>query len=452
VPEFPTIAELPETYRSLAESFRQGGLAIARADVPSLVQSQLVAPPMLLLREAVIRTRFYIAARADKMIFFFVRREGAERVVLDASIEFRLTPNEFTSPPLTMLPEAIAHFAVPPPFLVLEPSAADRQEFSFALGVPADRVLVLELRAGTLAVFKPESGRDARIAWRLRGANAFSRLDLDSAGEEAAEVFVSLARTVGQWVGRGFEDGREVPLDITAVATRAPVLHEIFHSICDAWARAYNETAASSGEFLPGYEVQDYRGSILLRLKPDGAVARNDDDDPFQLLLTIRIRTQDGVPRSRIAVGPPDFLAAGALRDSFLVALNGPGAFDELAAQLNTHDNDGQLRLRSFVLAAFPSALVFRVKRMTSDGGADRDTDAIIYSGAIEGREASLAVRADFIVSGGAAGRRVEYVPGTQEVLYSNLPVGSTVRPKRDLTRYGLRLLASMENWIGVLR
>jgi hypothetical protein len=331
-----------------------------------------------------------------------------------------------------MLPKAIAHFVVPPPFIVLSAQPTD--------------VLMLQLPEGVLSIAKPELQSQALITWRAAGQSSVSTWQADSPHPELVPPFLSLARAIGQWVHGRFEQGTEFPLDPAALNHTAPAIHEIFDRICEAWSEAYNaaaipafESASALRQFVPDFEVKDYQARVLLRLRADGSIAMDDEHDPFQLLLTIGISVASGVPRSRIAIGPPDFLVSGALHAAFIATLGAEGAFNESAELLGVQSAEDRAALNAFLESSSPSALVFRVQRWN-----DHDSDLIVYGGSQE----CLVVRADFQVSDNT----VTYRSGSQKIIYSSLPLAKAIPPQPDVILYCLRLLTHLKDWMGVLQ
>jgi hypothetical protein len=456
VAEFANIAELPQQFASLARDFRASAAALVRNAMPDLVQSRLAVPPMLLLREATVTVAFSIVAESQRVILFVFRRGDGEVVVLDTSIQFRIAPAVFTAAPVAMQTDAIAHFSVLPPFFVRSPSPVDIREFTEVLGVTPE--LMLQISDGALAMACLDSPADARVAWRASNSNSASSLRPGHPDPASMRAFLSLAQSIGQWVSQGFDQGEEVPLDTGALAARAPAIREILERLCEGWTGVWNETAVATyapssllDAFHPGFSVEDYTGSVQLRLNADGTVATSNGQDTFQLLLKVQVSAPNGVPRSRISVGPPDFLVSGQLHSSFLAALHGEKGFSETAALLGVNDPEEQVQLSSFLLACLPSALVFRVTRGKPSQGKHRDLDLVIYSGDWNGEPASLVLSAEFLASSDPQ-VPADYVAGTQRVVYSSLAVGARIQPQPVLAAYCIRLFASMRNWLGVVQ
>ncbi len=436
MPEFPGIAQLPAALGGLARQYRAADQSILRASLGAILGDPAVAPPVIGLNGANLRTRFFIAVQGNRVVFFF-RRDTPVRVVMDTSIAFRITPSDVDVRPRSAMADHIRHFVVCPPFVE---TGAVPEAFIDALGVAASQILLLRLPEGLLAVVRPEA--DMRAAWQPAGTTAIRRITVESS--ESFVLVLSLAEAIGRWVSSRFEEADAIPLDITGLASRTPVLHEIFHSLCQAWCEAWNETVAAGPDaWNTAAEVRDYKASIVLRLRPDGSVARDDDGDPFQLLLTIAIGMVDGSPQSRIVVAPPDFLASGPLHNALLVALNSDDGASETAARLGISWQDDFVRLRTFLLGAIPTALVLR----TRDGG--QESALVIYSAQIGAQRCALVLSSGFDIRGDDD---VRWVPDSIRIVHSSLPFGTAPLPQPDLVRYCLRLLAALRDWVGVLR
>lgn len=447
MPEFAEIGALPRQFAGLARGFRASAALLAREAVSDLVGSALTAPPMALLREAVIDTNFSIVAESENVILFVFRRASGEVPALDSSVRFRIAPAAFASPPLRVQADGIAHYCVLPPFVVRKPGTSAAAQFAAVLGGAPD--LFLRLGEGMLAA------RGARLAWRAKESGAGVPSLLNPAEPAAAEVPIALAQAIGEWVAGGFDNGPEVALDIASLARRTPVLYEILYRICEGWTEAWNETAVatySAGSLLeamlPGYSVADYGATVQLRMNRTGSIATTNDPDTFQLLLAIKLTAPNGAPRSRISAGPPDFLVSGGLRSQFLAALHGEHGFSETAALLGIGDPEERSRLSGFLLRRMPAALVFRAARGKPSGRTRRDTDLVVYRGDWSGRPAALVLSADFQV-GSRPDPTTDYIAGTQRVVYSSLPIGARVPPQPIFAGYFIRLFACLRNWIG---
>jgi hypothetical protein len=215
VAEFPTIDGLPEHFGRLAAGFRTGAAQLVRNAAPGWVSARPPQPDMLLLRTALIRTRFSLVSQDNEVVMFVFHKDSQPREVLRASIEFLIAPVVFPGRPLRMLPEAIAHFVVVPPF--------------------------------------------------LRAVPHVNPIDISG--------FLALAREIGEWVSQDFDRGEAIPLDASLLAN-TPVLSKTFHHICEAWSEAYNQATQSPFRpdspllsTLPDFEVQGYRASVLLRMR-----------------------------------------------------------------------------------------------------------------------------------------------------------------------------------------
>lgn len=434
--EFPGIDRLPAVLGELARQYRTAGETLARSNPGSLLSSSLPLSRMLTLVGAGIRTRFFLAVHGERVVFFF-RRDSPARVVMDTNIAFRIEPCDADRQSRRMLPDGIVHFVVCPPFVDAVTSAGP---FADVMQVPSSEVLLLRLPEGSLAVARP--GADMRAAWRPVRTTTIRPITI--ASPESFELVLSLAECIGQWVSSRFEAGEAIPLDIAGMARRAPILHDIFHCICEAWTESWNETTTAAPDaWTPAAEIRDYNASVVLRLRPDGSVARDDDGDPFQLTLTVGIGMVDGVPQSRIVVTPPGFLASGPLHNAMLVALNSDDGASEAAARLGIAWQDDFIRLRTFLLSALPTALVLRMRT----GG--EESALVIYSSIVEGCRRALVLSSRFEIG---EGDRVGWVPDSIRIVHSSLPFGTPPLPQPDLVRYCLRLLAALRDWVGVLR
>ena len=166
----------------------------------------------------------------------------------------------------------------------------------------------------------------------------------------------------------------------------------VLRQLTAAWIQVVNRIQNRGGEpeepisdllhFLPEYQAAGYEAKVLLRLDPNGQLAfKGDRDDLFQLQAALTLDEDDhGVARSKITIGPPDFLSAGPLYEAFLDTLANTDTALRIASQLGLPGQE--FAIRQFLLRRDPAldaSLVFRVKH------GKRDTDLITLHGTLNG-------------------------------------------------------------------
>ena len=467
---FADLSELPGHYAALASDFRAAALQIADLSLPKS-ESGLFSSSTYLLRTGKVTTRFFIARQKGRTVFFFVRQASPVRVVLDASIGFRLAIEDTAAdelPPITL--GSIHNSVILPRFFRAAPDVARLSQIQTLLHSPLAEILILSLDTGLMAIAHPDSVQNVGIVWQVHGQ--FESVVDPSAKGRTFHIppFLAIARSIKGWVKEGFEVGDEMEFALDD-SSKAPRI--VLRQLATAWVEAVNHlqsrgtSPAELDDTAPTYGLSGYKARVVLRLTPDGDIADKDGDDPFQLLATMSIAEEKGVVRSRIAIGPPDFLVAGTLHDAFLDALLldeavtrltkelglGPEAVPDVAAWLRSGWKEG--------------ALVFRVKRgrdisqgadretprEMADKSKDRDTEMVVLQGAFRDMRPHLVLKFDCRVDT-SADPPIHLFAETIRVLYTMPVVGKEPADegKLDLVRYFLRLLTHLRDWFGVLK
>jgi hypothetical protein len=150
----------------------------------------------------------------------------------------------------------------------------------------------------------------------------------------------------------------------------------LLRQLTAAWIQVVNGIQNRGGEpeesisdllhFLPEYQAAGYEAKVLLRLDPNGQLAfKGDRDDLFQLQAALALDEDDhGVARSKITIGPPDFLSAGPLYEAFLDTLADTETALRIASQLG-------LPGQEFAIGQF---LAFRALQPLMLPGLSRET------------------------------------------------------------------------------
>ena len=251
-----------------------------------------------------------------------------------------------------------------------------------------------------------------------------------------------------------FQTGQEVHLQLTQ-QIRQKVVHTVVRRIAEAYCTV-SRALLSNEEGLPDwllamrmdYGVGDFRARVRMRLNEEGELTGADDRNPFRLLMTMTLARSARGPLARVAIGPPDFLVTGSLHRLFweqLIKDDRPlGALrDDIA---NGVVPPSIREMRAFLRRTGPGAVIFRTNRKGNE-----DTDILLFRGVVRGREHRLILRAKFRVSQKAGGHEVKIEMGSIKVLHF-LPTsftGSTV--EKEAGHYFLRLIAAIQDWMGVI-
>ncbi len=442
------LAELPTQLARSISLITRGNEALLQTSVGRLGTPQARPPGYLFLRQAQFRSRFYLAKRGRRVVFFFLRRQLPAEVVLDTEVSATLSPDSPLAAQKPTPPPFVRQTLVLPRFLILRPSAVDLEGVAPAGASPTDTLLLKVGRnhRDSLAFVHPELGV---AGGQLRyAAGAFpSDVEASQDGLWPVAPFLALVETIRDWVQTGFAVGTEVPFE-------APPAHEPSEPrrLLQHLIQAYRDSEATLASALEPadtdwrqplrcrYTIRDYQARIVLRLKPDGTLAATHADDPFQLELQLSIVPRSHGVTAMVSLGPPDFLIAGGLHQAFLTEVRAAINHRELAARLGVPLS----RAAEYWDASAPNAAVFRIRRE-----ATQDTNLAIVHGSCQGIQTLLLLRGQFSV-------QAKTDPPTVRVRdLAILHAGPTAPASRGFetsdVRYFFRLAAELKNWRGVL-
>ena len=460
--QLAAIEALPEQFGGIAAGFRHATIDLARESAKWIRLS--ILPTNTFFQGSTLETRLYVTRTNNKLLFGFIRRPGETAVIMDATVNlrFEIAEREFRGMPVS--PESVLHTAIVPSFFQAAVPADQVLKAAKVLGSNPAEIFFLQLDAGVLAVVRPDDFQRALVAWQRSPGDAWV-LAVQSAGpgSSAGRVwqippFLALSRTVGLWIKRGFDSGEPTPISLPAQAdttTERAALY-LLRQLTAAWIQVVNRIQNRVGEpeepildllhFLPEYQAAGYEAKVLLRLDPNGQLAfKGDRDDLFQLQAALTLDEDDhGVARSKITIGPPDFLSAGPLYEAFLDTLVDTDTALRIASQLGLPGQEFAIRefLHSARSSPLDAPLVFRVKH------GKRDTDLITLHGTLSGLLQHVVLQADFTVDL-AADPMVRIDSGSLAVLYTDRERGALPQAERgtELVQYFLRLLTFLRNW-----
>ena len=383
---------------------------------------------------------------------------------MDATVNlrFEIAEREFRGTPVS--PESVLHTAIVPSFFQAAVPADQVLKAAKVLGSNPEEIFFIQLDAGVLAVVRPDDFQRALVAWQRSPGDAWA-LAVQSAGpgSSAGRVwqippFLALSRTVGLWIKRGFDAGEPIPISLPAQAdtTTERAAMYLLRQLTAAWIQVVNGIQNRGGEpeepisdllhFLPEYQAAGYEAKVLLRLDPNGQLAfKGDRDDLFQLQAALTLDEDDhGVARSKITIGPPDFLSAGPLYEAFLDTLADTETALRIASQLGLPGQEfaiGQFlrSARSSPLDASPGLSRETREARHRPDHPPRDVERIAPT---RGPPGGFHCR-----SGGRPKVRID--SGSLAVLYTDRERGALPQAERgtELVQYFLRLLTFLRNW-----
>jgi hypothetical protein len=455
--DIPGLDKLPSQISALAGAVPQAGISLVRASIDRLLDPVRGFPTLHFMNEARLAWRFYLAQKESEIFFFFIREDSPVDVVLDTNISFRVAAVSRTDQPTPITAESISKRIVLPPFIKTQPSAQELRDFA-PQGAKWENTLFLTLgpqRQNLLAVMNPKKHNLVGITepdwWpKLRySPNGVPGAIEPDNGKYSLKPFLDLTETLRSWVKNGFDVGPDMPFDVDSLGYQSDVKH-ILKTIIKAYSEALSQVRMGGTNqsklllaLVGEYEVLDFQARVVLRLRPDGSIASDNKQDPFQLLMLVWMIQEQEKMKTRVAIGPPDFLVSGALYEAFLEALQQKEALTEIATLLNSSSEEVNSLLRAFA----KSGVIFRIKRED-----DGDTDILVLPGVDSGKNAALMLRGKFVVDAAKDPPRVELKKNTIRNLLFNEPNRESPSVESEAVKYFFRLFDNIKRWIGVLQ
>lgn len=458
--DVPDLDKLPAQISALAEAVPQASIALAKTSIDHLLEPVHGFHPLYFLSEARLAWRLYLAQEKSKIVFFFMRESSPVNVVLDTNISFRVAAVSRFEQPTPITAESIIKRIVLPAFIKTQPSKQELKDFA-PQGATQENTLFLTIgpqRKNLLAVMNPEKHNLVGITepdwWPSLqySPNGIPGAVEPDNGKYSLKPFLDLTETLRSWVKEGFDVGLDMTFNVDSLGYQSDVRH-ILKTIIKAYSDAFSQVRmreTSQSKLLlalaGGYEVLDFQARVVLRLRPDGSIASDNKQDPFQLLMLVRMIRERDKMKARVAIGPPDFLVSGALYAAFLEALQQKEALAEITSQLQSSPEEVKRLLRTFA----ELGVIFRIKREN-----DGDTDILVLPDVDSGKSAALMLRGKFVVEAAKEPAHVKLRKGTIHNLLSNEPnreASSVDLEDLETVRYFLRLLDNIKRWIGVLQ
>jgi hypothetical protein len=455
-----SIDELPAAYRTLVEGVVRANANLTRSGISKLRYASGRAAAFPLIRSANVRTRVYLGTSQQRVRFLFFRGPVTEDVLLQLDVDFAVNAAPGPARPAPDSGEPVLAFLRIPPFFASPVSPGEWKLLAAKLG-EKDRRKVVFLRIGRtlLGAANPGEMFVARVARSEPGAAqaaiAFQRILTPGGGTALTynyepATFLRLLAAVADWV-RDPTAGDLWPVALPSLAS--PLAAErIAAAAVRGWVESRNACPSRCADrlvaaFLPPFEVDGFRGEVVLRLKQDGTLAERRRDDVFRLRLSVAAGEKTGRPRVEMSLQPPDFLVSGKLYERLVETLRND-------AVVRTLFNDSGMpaaaraRFTAWVREASRDCFVFRAKKE-----GEEDTDMFVLRALWEQvqRVAVLLIQVR-ITASGAGDYQVRFVdaPGSMEVCYSDLP-GFRDRKDPHVPEYVLKLVHQLGNWIRAL-
>lgn len=276
---------------------------------------------------------FYLAAAEKRRVLIFFRALDIERLLLRAQVTLGLAPT--ISPDTTdgIESRGLRLSLVLPPIVIQRISEMGRlgqciSEMRRLDQLPPadtrDEMLVLAAGRDGLARFAVLFHRGSRhdvYFFHSPSVNDPYQHILPHKDTWPIGPFEDLFLVIRKWVARGFENADDLPVAKLSLGPEDSHLRTIAETVENSF-RKLRKTVSGwsrlSAPGMPSLDIDRFMIDIVLRTTGDGNIARQDEDDPFHLLLRVRWQSHGDSDHLRAAIGPPDFLVTEELLTSFL--------------------------------------------------------------------------------------------------------------------------------------
>jgi hypothetical protein len=386
------LEELPQAARALAHATFTAGRELVAKSVSAFTSEGGAASGFLAIRTASVNLRLYLIRQGEQIYFYFVKRQLPDTRVIETNLRIALRAVEDDGVSMPPTYDACSYRLLMPPFLKLRPAAG-------------------ELRCAPILEFIES----------LRG-----------------------------WLEGGKPIGEEIPIAMPTLGERMNNVHLTLNYLVEGYLLSELEMLIARGSQVPPplnlitpfYAVDAYSADVALCLDHQGRFAAPDEPNPVSLNLSLRVARESGVLVAHIALLPPDFLAAGSLRDAFVAALREDNAVTRSLRQTLAMTTGSTFT--DFLTRADSRAVVFRTERT-----AQADTDTVVLPGSWLGSPRTLILVAEVTVSDASTSPKVSL--HKVRLVFDSLSDADQALDPKSAT-YFARLGASLDDWLAVLR
>jgi hypothetical protein len=427
---------LPPTLGAVAAAVRSAGTRMVTDSFHAACEDAPLASLQVLRRTQFDMVLTFTEQKSE--VFLFFERNRVTRRLMEANLQMRIELEAHSMRKAVEL-QPVRHRTGIPAFLVWRPAPADLATYA-PPGATADNTILFRWgpsgARNCLAIMNPDKRENALVRFTRAGIpGPVEPRKLDQQGKTyPAEAFIELMLELRNWTLQ------EIPATTTVEVREAgawAVAFRVLDSIAKGYAVAALEMAG--GPRMPldlGYGITAYRAHLHLWVKRDGKLTYSDSPGASKVDAEARIVPGADAIETAINLLPPDFLASGALFDSFIAALL-DRADDIESPQLRNLIGP----FRDYINAAKPNATVVRVTRN------DRDVNLFVLPGRDRaGVPSTLWMRAECDVDVTVSPPKVRL--DTSAVSLIHLLHSGFERMKYEWVSYFLEFAADLQKWL----
>jgi hypothetical protein len=437
--ELPALSELPETVAEFGRAVRIARARLIEKSAFDQAAGDRLLPAVQTIAGSSFDWRLFLQRRQDRTVFFFFHKPGDTKVVLDARLKVRVVAEaRFGDAPAPAPPTELV--LVHPPVLLHRPTPEDWRR---ATGAPT----------------RPRAGLIFRVGREGRGRVAMTRVHgkeprLFHDGREVKKIprtrfwpFAALrevADALGGWVSGGADRGVEEVLLGPRLGAPGSDATEVVVRLVEAHDRVRESLRRDGPAPMGDLGLAEFDSSVLLRLDPNGDLAKSYDDEDEYITLKLAVGLTPARDRSRlrIRIAIPDYLVSGELRTAFREALKEPPAIADLR-ELLPGAKPSVNAVKAFVDSAFAGrSLVFRCRRQR-----DHDVEMLLLRGDLRGRPAVVVFRGKFRVRPRNEKDKVVYLEGSLKRLTGDEGGFSPTTVRRSFANHLFRVARNLFDW-----
>ncbi|MFC1822084.1 hypothetical protein ACFL9T_05205 [Thermodesulfobacteriota bacterium] len=440
------IERLPEETKALAQGVRKAAGELLKTSIERLMMPTWPIGECMVLRDVKFWWNFYMAKEGDEVVFFFFQKDRPVRIILDATVSFRAVPIASVEEPIPIDSSQISYRIVLPPFVIAKPSPRQMTELA-PEGATAENTILFQVGSGwqnVLAIKDAEQGvSGGKISY-------IGETENNQGPSQTWRVipFLALIDSIRSWISAGFDRGEEELLEMLDVANESDP-KRILRLVVQAYISAVNSIQSNPPKvtsllepLVTNYGISGYQAKVLLRLKPNGELAIDDEDDPFQLLMHISLSPEKISVKARVTIGPPDFIISGPLHEAFISSLQEESALEEIGRLLGYSKDE----IKDYLSRVGTRSSIFRTKRERRS-----DTDILVFPGMLSGRITLSILRGRFEVHAADDPPRVRLIKNSMKLLFAGVPSSTSRGLDNDTIKYFLRFVVAIKHWIEVL-